>query len=168
MKHVKSLLAVATIIIMGMVGCSKGTTGPAGPAGPAGPDSVLHSSWITLNTVYNSNDTLYEDTLIAPSITIGIIDSGVVLSYIEFTDQNNVVHIEPMASLGSFAFEDFTAGKINIASRFDLTGNKYRYIVIPSPKKTLSTSPGKIYGYTPAELKAMPYAQAQQVLSGNN
>ena len=40
MKHVKILLAVATIVILGLVSCSKGDTGPAGPVGPAGPDSV--------------------------------------------------------------------------------------------------------------------------------
>ena len=172
MKHVKSLLAVVTIIIMGLVGCSKGTTGPAGPAGPvgpAGPDSVLYSPWITLNTVYNSNDTLYEDTITAPSITNAIIDSGVILSYVQFTDQNSVVHIQPMASLGSFVFEDFSVGKIDIAVRgFDLTNYLYRYVIIPGSKKTLSTQPGQIKGYTPAELKAMPYQQALQVISGKN
>jgi len=169
MKNVKSLLAVATIIIMGVVGCSKGTTGPAGPVGPAGPDSVLYSSWISLSTVYNSNDSLYEDTLVAPSITKSIIDSGVILSYIQYTDPNGIVHIQPMASLGGFVFEDFTIGKINIAVRgLDLTGYLYRYVIIPGSKKTLSTQTGKINGYTPAELKAMSYEQVQQVLSGKN
>src|SRR5450432_3277895 len=111
MKHVKSLLAVATIVIMALVGCSKGDTGPAGaagPAGPAGPSNVMYSDWVTLNFTYNSNDSAFEDTLPAPAITSGILDSGVILSYIQFTDANNTVHIQPIASLGSFFFEDFS------------------------------------------------------------
>jgi hypothetical protein len=169
MKQAKSLLAVATIIIMGMVGCSKGSTGPAGPAGPAGPDSVLYSSWITLKSPYTNTDSLYDDTLTAPSITKRIIDSGVILSYIQYTDANNIVHIQPMASLGSIIFEDFTVGKINLASpNVNLTGFLYRYVVIPGSKKTNSTTPGKVKGYTPEELKAMSYEQAQQVLTGKN
>jgi len=168
MKHVKILLAVATIVIMGMVGCSKGNTGPAGPVGPAGPDSVLHSSWITLNTPYNASDSLYEETLTAPAITQRILDSGVILSYVQYT-QNSVVHIQSIASLGSFIFEDFIVGKINLASpNFDLTSYLYRYIIIPGSKKINSAGTGKVYGYTPEELKAMSYEQAEQVLSGNN
>jgi len=169
MKHVNVLLAAATIVILSMVGCSKGNTGPAGPVGPAGPDSVLYSKWITLSTPYNSSDSAYEDTLIAPAITSGILDSGIILSYIQFTDQNNVVHIQSIASLGSLIFEDYTVGKINIVSpRIDLTSYLYRYVIIPGSKKLNSTTPGKVMGYTPAELKAMSYEQAQQVLSGNN
>jgi hypothetical protein len=172
MKHVKSLLAVATIVIMGLVGCSKGNTGPAGaagPAGPPGPVNVMYSAWITLNTPYNKNDSLFEDTLIAPAITSGIIDSGVIVSYLQFPDQNKVVHTVSVASLGNVVFEDFVVGKINLASpNVDLTSLLYRYVVIPGSKKTNSTSPGKVMGYTPSELKVMSYEQLQQVLSNNN
>ena len=137
MKHVKSLLAVATIVIMGLIGCSKGSTGPAGPAGPAGPDSVMYSNWITLNTPFNTNDSLFEDTLVAPAITSGILDSGIILSYIQYPDQNNIVHTVSVASLGSIVFEDYTVvGKINIVSPVvDLTGMLYRYVVIPGSRK---------------------------------
>jgi hypothetical protein len=172
MKHVKSLLAVATIVIMGLVGCSKGSTGPAGaagPAGPAGPGNVMYSDWITLNFTYNANDSAFEDTLLAPAITSGILDSGVILSYVQFTDANNTVHIQPIASLGSFFFEDFSPGHINLSSPFiDLTGYLYRYVIIPGTKKTNGATIAKVKGYTPTELKAMSYDQVQQVLADKN
>jgi hypothetical protein len=172
MKQVKSLLAVATIVILGLVGCSKGATGPAGaagPAGPAGPSNVMYSSWLTLKFTYNANDSAYEDTLLAPAITSGILDSGVILSYVQFTDANNTVHIQPIASLGSFFFEDFSPGHINLSSPFiDLTNYLYRYEIIPGTKQTNGATAAKVKGYTPTELKAMSYDQVQQVLAENN
>jgi hypothetical protein len=169
MKHVKSLLAVATIVIMGLIGCSKGSTGPAGPAGPAGPDSVMYSDWITLNTPYNTNDSLFEDTIVAPAITSGIIDSGVILTYIQYPDQNNLTHTVSVSSLGGFVFEDYIVGKINIGSpNVDLTGLLYRYVIIPGSKKTNGVTAGKVKGYTPTELKAMSYDQLRQVLAEKN
>ncbi len=172
MKHVKSLLAVATIVIMGLVGCSKGDTGPAGAAGaagPAGPSNVMYSAWLTLNFTFNSNDSAFEDTLLAPAITSGILDSGVILSYVQFTDASNTVHIQPIASLGSFFFEDFSPGHINLGSPFiDLSGYLYRYVIIPGTKKTNGATAAKVKGYTPTELKAMSYDQVQQVLAEKN
>src|SRR6266851_4778283 len=104
MKNIKSLLVAAVILITGMISCKKGDTGPAGPAGPAGPDSVVYSNWIPLTFTYVATDTAFEDTILAPTITEGILDSGVILSYIQFTDQNNDKHIEPMAALGNIVF----------------------------------------------------------------
>jgi hypothetical protein len=122
MKQFRSLLCAATIIIIGMSSCSKGTAGPAGAQGPAGPDSVVYSNWITLAFTYNPNDSLFHDTLSAPTITSGILDSGVILTYIQFPDANNVAHIQPVSALN--------------------------YII--------------------SQLKAMSYAQVQQVLASKN
>lgn len=168
MKNIKSLLIAAMVLIIGMISCKKGDTGPAGPQGPAGPDSVVYSDWIPLSFTYVATDTAFEDTILAPTITEGILDSGAILSYIQFTDQNNDKHIEPMASLGNIVFEDFSVGKINFFSfQVDLSGYLYRYVTIPGSKKTNSTTI-KVKGYTIQELKAMPYEQAQQVLSEKN
>jgi hypothetical protein len=171
MKQFRSLLGVAAIIVIGMTSCSKsGSTGPAGPAGPAGPDSVIYSAWIPLNFTFNVNDSLFEDTILAPNITAGILDSGVILSYIQFTDNNNVEHIQSIASLGSFLFEDFSPGEVNINSPYvDLTSYLYRYVIIPGSKIAgNNAATRKINGYTTAELKAMPLAQVQQVLANKN
>jgi len=168
MKQVKSLLAVATIVIMGLLGCSKGSTGPAGPAGPAGPDSVMYSSWITLALTYNTNDSLYEQTILAPSITQGILDSGLVLSYIQYTDQSTgEVHIQAIASLGSLIWDDYSVGKVNMFANLDLSTYLYRYVAIPGSKK-VNGAATKIKGYTPTELKTMSYEQVQDVLKNNN
>jgi hypothetical protein len=168
MKYFRSLLVVATIIAIGMMSCSKGSTGPAGPAGPAGPDSVAYSAWIPLTFTYNTNDSLFEDTILAPAVTTGILDSGVILSYIQFKDQNNVVHIQTISSLSNVISEDYSVGKINIIAFFDLTNFLYRYVVIPGSLKTGNSTNTKIKGYTPTELKAMSFEQVQQVLADKN
>jgi len=172
MKTFRSLLAVATIVLVGLIGCSKGSTGPkgaTGPTGPAGPDSVVYSPWISLNFTYNSHDSLFEDTLTASSMTKAILDSGVILTYVNFQDQSGVYHIVPVSALGSILIEDYSVGKINIVSNTDYTGLPYRYVTIPgSLKAGTNAANQKIKGYTIQELKAMPYEQMQQVLSGNN
>src|SRR5450432_2005117 len=100
MKQFRSLLCVvAAIIVIGLASCSKSGTGSTGPAGPPGPDSVIYSAWITLNFTYDAADTTigFEETIQAPNITAGILDSGVILSYIQFTDTANVVHIQSIS-----------------------------------------------------------------------
>lgn len=172
MKSIKSLLVVASIIVIGLVSCSKGSTGPTGatgPAGPAGPDSVLYSPWTPLALTYVTADTLFEETITAPAITQAILDSGVILSYVNFKEQNGTYHVLPTVGLlGQGFFEDFSVGAININSVFDYSTLPYRYVVIPGSLKAGNSANPKIKGYTIQELKAMPYEQVQQVLSNNN
>jgi hypothetical protein len=170
MKTFRSLLVVASIIVMGMISCSKGSTGPAGPAGPAGPDSVVYSAWIPLALTYVPADTLFEQTLTAPSITKGILDSGVILSYVNVLESNGTYHVIPTVGfLGINLFEDFSVGKINIASVNDFSTLPYRYVTIPgSQKAKTNASETKIKGYTIQELRAMPYEQVIQVLADKN
>jgi hypothetical protein len=168
MNHVKSLLAVATIVIIGLVSCSKGDTGPAGPVGPAGPDSVMYSNWITLTLTFNNTDSLYEQTITAPSITQGVLDSGLIVSYIQYTDQNTgEVHIQSIASLGSLIWDDYSLGKVNMFANVNLSNFLYRYVVIHGTTKINGTT-DKVKGYTPSELKAMSFEQLQQVLTEKN
>jgi hypothetical protein len=169
MKTFRSLLAVATIILVGLNSCSKGSAGPAGARGPAGPDSVTYSAWISLAFTYNPTDSAFEDTLTAPSLTKAILDSGVILTYVNFQEQSGVYHIVPVSALGSIIIEDYSVGKINIVSNNDFTGLPYRYVTIPgSLKAGTNAANQKIKGYTIQELKAMPYEQVQQVLSNKN
>jgi hypothetical protein len=166
MKNFRILLVAATILLIGMISCSKGSTGPAGPAGPAGPDSVVYSPWTPLALTYVAADTLFEQTISAPSITKAILDSGVILSYVNFLEQNGTYHVIPTAGLtGIGVFEDFAVGQINISSVRDYSTLPYRYVTIPgSLKAGNSASTQKVKGYTIQELKAMPYEQVQQVL----
>jgi len=151
-----------------MSSCSKGTAGPAGAQGPAGPDSVVYSNWITLAFTYNPNDSLFHDTLSAPTITSGILDSGVILTYIQFPDANNVAHIQPVSALNYIISEDYSVGEINILSTQDLTNLQYRYVTIPGSKAAGNSATRKVNGYTTTQLKAMSYAQVQQVLASKN
>jgi len=166
MKNFRSLLVAAVILIIGMISCSKGSTGPAGPRGPAGPDSVVYSPWTPLALTYVPKDTLFEQTINAPSITKAILDSGVVLSYVNFQDTSGTYHVIPTAGLVTIGiFEDFAVGQINISSVQNYSTLPYRYVVIPgSLKAGSSASAQKVKGYTIQELKAMPYEQVQQVL----
>jgi hypothetical protein len=166
MKNFRSLLVAAVILIIGMISCSKGSTGPAGPAGPAGPDSVVYSPWTPLALSYVAADTLFEQVINAPLITKAILDSGVILSYVNFLEQNGTYHVVPTVGLtGIGIFEDFAVGQINIESVRDYSTLPYRYVIIPGSLKTgNSASTQKVKGYTIQELKAMPYEQVQQVL----
>ena len=124
----------------------------------------MYSDWITLALTFNTNDSLYEETILAPSITQGILDSGLVLSYIQYTDQNtSEVHIQSIASLGSLIWEDYSVGKVNMFANVNLSTFLYRYVAIPGSKKVNGTTT-KIKGYTPSELKAMSYEQVQKVV----
>ena len=166
MKNFKNLLVPALVLLIGLISCSKGSTGPAGPAGPAGPDSVVYSPWTPLALTYVAKDTLFEQVINAPSITKAILDSGVILSYVNFQEQNGTYHVVPTVGLpGIGIFEDFAVGQINIESIQDYSSLPYRYVTIPGSLKTgNSASTQKVKGYTIEELKSMPYEQVQLVL----
>jgi len=166
MRNTKWILILAASLITGMISCKKGDTGPAGPAGPAGPDSVVYSGWIELTPTYMPDDTVFLDTIPAPSITQAILDSGIILSYVNIgtSDQPDVV---PAASLNYiFSLEEFTAGNIylTIFPNFDLSGLPYRYVTIPGSKIEGNKSTGLVNGYTVKELKSMSYEHALSVV----
>jgi len=177
MKNFRRLLAVCTILVIGMVSCSKsgttGATGPAGPAGPAGPDSVVYSPWnplsMNLITPVVNSDSTFTDTLLATSITKEIIDQGVILTYVDFQESNGTDHVVDVSALVPDVIEDYSVGKINIISDIDLTGLPFRYITIPGSLITGNSEANmKVKGVLIKDLKAMSFDQAQKVLSGPN
>jgi hypothetical protein len=115
---------------------------------------------------YVPADTLFEQIISAPSITKAILDSGVILSYVNFQESNGTYHVVPTAGLAGIGiFEDFAVGQINIESVQDYSTLPYRYVTIPgSLKAGNSASAQKVKGYTIEELKAMPYEQVQLIL----
>ena len=169
MKTFRNLLAAFVIISIGMISCSKtGDTGPAGPPGPAGPDSVLYSPWINLTaTAVDTND--FEETILAPSLTKAILDSGVILTYVNLADPDGTYHVIPVSGLESLQFfEDYSVGKINLFATSDFTGIPYRYVTIPGSKITGNGAARKVNGYTITEMKSMPFEKLQQVVSEKN
>jgi hypothetical protein len=177
MKNFRRLLAVCTILIIGMVSCSKtgttGATGPAGPAGPAGPDSVVYSQWnpLTMNliTPVTNGDSVYTDTILAASVTKAIIDQGVILTYVDFQESDGTDHVVDVSALVPDVIEDYSVGKINLIADIDLTGLPFRYITIPGTLVTGNSAANmKVKGVLIKDLKAMSFDQAQKVLSGPN
>ena len=173
MKSIRSLLAIMSILFIGFISCSKsgstGATGPAGPAGPAGPDSVVYSQWISLAFTYNTTDSAFEDTLAAPSITQRILDSGIILTYVNFQEQDGTYQEIAVSAFSNFIFEDYSLGLINIGSETDYSGLPYRYVTIPGSMVAVTSTGAKtVKGYTIEELKAMPYTKVQQVISSRN
>ncbi|PWT77631.1 MAG: hypothetical protein C5B59_03470 [Bacteroidetes bacterium] len=169
MKILKLVPIVFSVIAMVAIGCKKGDTGPAGPAGPAGPDSVIYSGWITLNTprsVSAAGDTSYSQTLTAASITQAVLDKAVIVSYFNVPDSAGD-HIFPTASIGLFASETFSVGKIDLFSLVDLTGLQYRYVIIYGKIQANKIISGPATGMTVQQLKNMSYKDVQQLVLGS-
>ncbi|HEY4154639.1 MAG TPA: hypothetical protein VGM24_04410 [Puia sp.] len=165
MGKTKWIWILGAILMVGMISCKKGDTGPAGPAGPAGPDSVVYSAWIPLSPTYNADDTLFEQTISAPSITQAILDSGVILSYVNFGSTGSY-DVVPVSAVNYLIQEDFSVGSISllIPPSYDLSGLPYRYVTIPGSKIEGNRSTGAVKGITIQELKTMPYAKVQALL----
>ncbi|HVY75512.1 MAG TPA: hypothetical protein VG890_11815 [Puia sp.] len=167
MKNSKWILILSAVLMVAMISCQKGDTGPAGPQGPAGPDSVVYSQWILLSPTFDDNDTLFLDTVNAPSITQGILDSGIVLSYVNI-GSSSAPDIVATSSINYVVlFEEFTVGKIylTISPYDDLSDMPYRYVTIPGSKIEGNRTTGSVNGYTIQELKKLPYEQAQKIVS---
>jgi hypothetical protein len=171
MKKIRLILMLGAVIALGMTSCKKGDTGPAGPVGPAGPDSVVYSQWQTLNFTFFETDSSLVDTIAAPSITQGILDSGVILTYYNLanpTDPSAGTDLYSGAAISNFGLiEDYKVGEINIESFiYDFSTQKMRYVTIPGSKLETVNSVKTYKGYTVAELKAMPYTKAAKIVGG--
>jgi hypothetical protein len=174
MKNLKLLVFLfAGLFAFAMLGCSKGSTGPAGPPGPKGPDSVIHSGWIQLNMsafLDNANDTFYYEAIHAPAITQAVLDSGLILTYLDVPDQqtgaenlvNAAVYIQEYYALDSIFLYSFAGGG-NTAG-INYTGLNYRYVVIPGSIKAGSFISGPAKGLTKEQLENMSYAAIQKLL----
>jgi hypothetical protein len=125
---------------------------------------------VSLKKKYNATDTVFVDTIAAASITKPILDSGIILTYVNTPDNAGNYHVVSVASLNFVFYEDYSIGKINLVSyQGDLSGIPYRYVTIPGNLvKTNSAGQKIVKGYTPSELRSMSYNQVQQVLSNKN
>jgi hypothetical protein len=135
--------------------CKKGDTGPAGPAGP---DSVMYSSWITLNmtgTTTSAGDSVYYQSITAKAITSDALNKGSVIGYLlvndPLTGDSSVIN-------ASLAFEEhFLVGSITILSSVTYTDYQYRYVVVPS-RVAVTSSNGQVQTYTSQQMSLMDYS----------
>ncbi len=150
-----------------------GATGAAGAAGSSGTngangrDSVVYSQWITLTTnVYRFTnngkpDSVFVDTLSAPAISQAILDSGAVEAYVQniFNQNGQLVVGQDSTVLNVLAYPGYLEvsyglSKIVIAAQSDITGAQFRYVAIPSPILTQSSTFGK---YTKSQIGEMSF-----------
>lgn len=165
MKNLKSFFVLICGIALLFTACSKGSAGPAGPQGPAGPDSVIHSGWITLNMTQNipsAGDTFYTQTLVTPSLTQKIVDSGIILTYVAFKDNSNVTNV--LSATPYFTVIIYYADSIYLEAPIDLTGIFFRYVLVPGSVAAGTVTSGPAKGMTVAQLQTMSYAAIRKLL----
>ncbi|HSZ86328.1 MAG TPA: hypothetical protein VK787_09870 [Puia sp.] len=186
MKNLKLLLVGCLAISVAIISCSKGPAGPAGATGATGAagangsngangtngtngtDSVLHSAWITLTTTVDTftttggtPDSIFVDTLTASAITQAILDSGVVLGYVQnlFNNDGSIVNVSDYAG---YLDVTYRLGEIDFAVMSDITGAQFRYVIIPGAILTQSAA---FKNYTKQEIKGMDFATATRLVN---
>src|SRR5579862_5160036 len=185
MKHLPLVLAGCLVMSLAMISCSKGSAGPAGPAGATGaagangangtngtngtngPDSVLHSPWITLVTTvdtFTNNgmpDSIFVDTLAAPAITQAILDSGLVLGYMQnlFANDSSIVNV---IDYSGYIDAYYKVGFIDFTAQSDISGAKFRYVVIPG---SILTQSAAFKNYTKSEIRSMDFSTATKLVN---
>jgi len=171
MKKIISHFTTIGLIVFFLASCQKGDRGPAGPQGTNGSDSVLHSAWMSLTmtlSVDTNGDTTYIESISAPAVTAGALDSGLVISYIQnlFATDGSIVDV---ADYSSFLDVSYNVGVINLISFIgDLSQAQFSYVVIPG--RMLGSSVFK--QYTKAQIRAMDFATLNKLVtaaqSGSN
>ena len=152
MRKVKIFFLAATVIgFFSLIGCSKSNNNNASHS-----DSVYTSSWITLSMSLNTTDSDYEQTISAPAVTSAILNTGVVLGYGAYLNNNNDTVVE--SAIEFDMYQTFSVGQILLQAGFDNTDLWYRYVVIPG--QVLTTK-----GLTPLEAKSLSYAEVTKLIS---
>ncbi len=153
-------LAIALLAVASFSSCSKGPKGDTGTTGPAGPDSVFSSAWAVLSMTFNTTDSAYEETITAATITQPILDSGVILTYIHYIDNNGNDNYEPATDYMSTTF---LVGQIELFSNINFTNlAEFRYVTIPGALIGTTSSP--FAGLTIGQVKALSYQQVNKLL----
>ncbi|MFT3935050.1 MAG: hypothetical protein QM726_15595 [Chitinophagaceae bacterium] len=144
--------------IIGLNSCTK--TGATGATGATGTANVMYSNWANLRMTYNGDDSAYEQTIAADSITQAVLDSGLVLCYIKYTNSSGATQVE---SASTYMEDVLALNSIQLYSYvYDFTGVPFRYIIIHGGTNVgsrLSSTASLIQGHTAAEWKAMTYDQ---------
>jgi hypothetical protein len=156
------LLSYIAIALVSIQGCSKGSTGATGANGTA---NVQYSSWAALAMTYSAADSAYKETIAADSVSQAVLDSGIVLCYIKYTNtagqlqvENASVYIEIVLGVKTITLYSYT---------YNYTGVNFRYVIIPGGTKingrTIADAT-TIQGYTKAQWQAMPYDSVMKLI----
>jgi hypothetical protein len=109
--------------------------------------------------VLGAGDTTYQQTITAPAITSGILDSGVVMMYFGYTDQNENNDVEPLENYMEAIYSQGSILLISYGTNYS-TEAQVRYVVIPG-KVLAGTS---FQGMSRTQIKSMSYKQLTQAL----
>ena len=164
MSRSVKIFSVLVLLAATTYSCTK--TGATGATGATGTANVLYSAWAPLSMTYNEADSMYEQTIQADSLTQAVLDSGLVLSYIKYTNTAGATQVE---SAGTFMREILGLKSIALYSYYyDLTDVPYRYIIIhggaaAGNRLAAGTQP-LLQGHTKEEWQAMRYEQVVSLL----
>lgn len=167
-----------------------GPAGPPGPAGPVGQTNVTYSAWyVTVAADWTAiggppNWEEYRFSRAAPGVTQAVIDNGIVLCYMKNWPFDNltavgrsqdVVQLPYMADILFMDYYDYNIqapGTIRFLYKSQnpwtmatMTGNTYRYIIIPGSIAGGRGTEATFAGHTAAELKSMKYEDVATLLN---
>lgn len=167
-----------------------GPTGPAGPVGPPGTANVIYSAWATVTVLTTAPGLPLADSSFAdfgtckrfirtaPSLTAGVLDNGLVLSYwrvgatpsgiystipYTFPSGAQIFYLGALAQVNKIIY--FTSIFGTNTGWLPNGAAETRYIIIPG-----SVAGGRTAGvggtnYTPDQVKAMSYEQVCQTFN---
>lgn len=154
-----------------------GATGPAGPQGPIGTANVIYSAWFApvawTTPGLSSSSSSFDRT--AAGVTASVISQGVVLAYVQLSNDGGVTRPLPAtinissALIFQLNFLIPSAGNLrftthNIAGSFTpALSNQYRYVIIPGGVAGGRFVSGAATGYSVEALKQMSYLQIKNL-----
>ena len=152
--------------MISLIGCTKTTNNTT-----VVKDSIYYSHWTELNTqlqVDAQNDSLYVQSITAPSITASIISSGAVIGYYGYPNGSGDTAMFSEAEMSLIVPTQMlvSPGTIQILSVGDLSysaqaGYLFRYVVIPGDVLA-GTS---MNGMTQQQLNKMSFSDVQKAIS---
>jgi hypothetical protein len=152
-----TLLTLIAGYLLTSIGCSKSNNN-----NNSAKDSVLYSAWQPFNMKFEGvttyGDSVFDQTVVAKSVTQSVLDKGVVLVYVK--DGTGLYADATNAGISLL----LDPGEIYMTTNFTVTSNfSFRYVVIPGGISTTSVS-GSVQTYTPAQLKKLPYSTVAGML----
>ena len=175
MKKLKLFSLLGLAVVIGLYSCSKGATGATGPQGPAGPDSVVSTGWTTLvfTGAYDAStgDSTYGQIISSSYLTQGILDSGVVISYVGENNGGVITDVTPAASfpiyedyeVGSIAYYTYSANEGGFGLYYNNT-LALRFVIIPS---AVVSNTSALQGLSKGQIQTMSYDKITSIL-GNS
>jgi hypothetical protein len=162
-KSFKAAALAFVFFITLLYSCTK--TGSTGSTGATGTANVMYSGWANLKMTYNNSDSAYEQSVTADSCTQAVLDSGLVLCYIKYTNSSGKTQVESASNYMSVVLGVKVIALYSYY--YDFTGVPFRYIIIHGGTaigSRLSDSAKLLQGHTKEEWNSMSYDRVISIL----